>query len=254
MNYSNWSSRGDNRADNILIVEDDIELRSSIRDFLISHGYIVRTARDGAEGIRQILTMDFDAIICDMIMPAFPGDKFYLATSRVKPHLCERFIFITGDNGPSHVREFIRSVNGNVLFKPFRLVDLGWAVQDILDKRSVGRIPDADWRPERERVEAREGSAGYFFGTICSIDGAARRFVLYQGTHDRVRTLECAYPNALRNKVMENLNMWVCVLGSLEGFFIERRQIVNVKSLRMISSFRGDSVTSGSGLAILPVA
>jgi CheY-like chemotaxis protein len=58
--------------------------------------YQVTNVPLGAEGVQQVLASDFDAIVCDMVMPNFPGDMFYLAVQRARPHLCQRFIFITG--------------------------------------------------------------------------------------------------------------------------------------------------------------
>ncbi len=253
-NCTNWFTRGEGGATNILILEDDFELQSSIRDVLVSRGYSVYLAKDGAEGIRQVLAMDFDIIICDMIMPAFPGDKFYLATSRVKSHLCERFIFITGHRSNFGVAEFIDSVNGTVLFKPFRIDDLVLAVDHILDKRSVCRVSDSDTVSKMEMMQPREGMERHFFGTICSIDTTARRFVLHQGTHDRVWNLECAYPEKLGSKVMENLYMRVCVLGTTESFANGKRLIVNIRSLRLANGPQKSLVSPDSGVAVMSAA
>ena len=164
--YTAWFTRKEEGQVKILILEDDIELQCSIREYLVLRGYNVYTAQDGAEGIRQVMAMDFDAIICDMVMPTFPGDKFYLATSRVKPHLCERFIFITGDCSNSHIVEFISSVNGTVLFKPFRFEDLGSAIDKVLDKRSIDLTGESDVISRMETAEQAEGSERYFFGVI----------------------------------------------------------------------------------------
>jgi DNA-binding response OmpR family regulator len=252
IDYTAWFTRKDEGPQKILILEDDIELQSSIRDYLALRGCNVYTSQDGAGGIRQVMAMDFDAIICDMIMPNFPGDKFYLATSRVKPHLCERFIFVTGDCSNCHVVEFIRSVNGTVLFKPFRFEDLGCAIDKVLDKRSVERTCDTEAR--MEAAEQLEGSERYFFGVVCSIDPAVRRFVLHQGTQDRVWTVDCVYPERLKSKVMENLNMRVCVLGTPESCVNSRRNVVNVRSLRIANGPRGSLASADSSSVIIPAA
>ena len=76
------------------------------------------------EGVREVMSMDFDVVICDMMMPQMPGDMFYLAVQRTKPHLCSRFIFITGHSGNPKVEEFIKKVNGLVLFKPVQIEEL----------------------------------------------------------------------------------------------------------------------------------
>jgi len=46
--------------------------------------YSITVVPTGAEGVQQILAGDFDAILCDMVMPNFPGDMFYLAVQRIR--------------------------------------------------------------------------------------------------------------------------------------------------------------------------
>lgn len=108
----------------ILLLEDDDTFQEIIRDFLQSHGYEVVAVKNGVEGVREIMAGDFEVVICDMMMPNLPGDMFYLAVERMRPHLCNRFIFITGLRDNSKVVEFIRKVNGTVLHKPFHVDDL----------------------------------------------------------------------------------------------------------------------------------
>jgi DNA-binding NarL/FixJ family response regulator len=85
---------------------------------------VVTLARNGVEGVREVMSMDFDVILCDMMMPQMPGDMFYLAVQRTKPHLCSRFVFITAHSGNAKVEEFIKNVNGLVLFKPVQIEEL----------------------------------------------------------------------------------------------------------------------------------
>jgi len=108
----------------ILLLEDDVTFQEVMRDFLESHFYEVVAVKNGVEGVREIMAHDFEVIICDMMMPSLPGDMFYLAVERMRPHLCNRFIFITGLRGNCKVTDFIRRVNGTMLHKPFHVDDL----------------------------------------------------------------------------------------------------------------------------------
>jgi DNA-binding response OmpR family regulator len=108
----------------ILLLEDDATFQDIIRDFLVSHGYDVVAVRNGVEGVREIMSSDFEVIICDMMMPNLPGDMFYLAVERMRPYLCGRFIFITGLRDNCKLSDFIRKVNGTMLHKPFHVDDL----------------------------------------------------------------------------------------------------------------------------------
>jgi CheY-like chemotaxis protein len=109
---------------NILLVDDDVELAESLRELLEAHNFVVTTAKNGVEGVKEVMALDFDAIVCDMMMPGMAGDMFFLAVQRTKPALCKRFVFITGHGGDPKVDTFIRSVDGLVLFKPVRIDDL----------------------------------------------------------------------------------------------------------------------------------
>ena len=108
----------------ILLLEDDDQFSAVIKDFLESNFYEVVAVRNGVEGVREILKSDFEAIVCDMMMPTLPGDMFYFAVERMRPHLCDRFIFITGMRGNPKVNDFIKKVNGTMLAKPFHVDDL----------------------------------------------------------------------------------------------------------------------------------
>jgi DNA-binding NarL/FixJ family response regulator len=92
----------------------------------------VETAVDGAHALRCVMQRDFDVIICDMVMPKLPGNMFFLAVQRVKPRLCERFIFVTGHGESAGVREFLSALSGRVISKPFNLEDLVTAVEEVV--------------------------------------------------------------------------------------------------------------------------
>ncbi len=116
----------------ILILEDEAEFSDLLQEFLEANGFEVACVHNGVEGLRKIMTTDFDAILCDMVMPNLPGDMFYLAVERTKPRLCKRFIFMTGYKAVPKVDAFISKVQGQVLWKPFPMHDLLALVQTVV--------------------------------------------------------------------------------------------------------------------------
>jgi len=108
----------------ILLVEDDPAFREIMRDFLTESGFSVVAVQNGVQGVHEVLASDFKIVLCDMMMPALPGDMFYCAVERLRPQLCERFIFMTGHRSNPRLSEFIEKVRGSILTKPFRLDDL----------------------------------------------------------------------------------------------------------------------------------
>jgi DNA-binding response OmpR family regulator len=118
----------------ILLLEDDATLAEVLCSGLTRKNFRVTRVRNGTDGIQCILESDYDLILCDMIMPGFPGDMFYRAVERSRPHLCKRFVFMTGHTGDRQIDDFIRSVRGLMVFKPFQLHELLEAIQVILKK------------------------------------------------------------------------------------------------------------------------
>lgn len=102
----------------ILLLDDDAELADTLKSLLQARNFLVTTVKNGVEGLREVMTMDFDVVLCDMLMPTMPGDMFYLAVQKVKPHLCSRFLFITGNGGDHRTNDFLQKTDGLVVFKP----------------------------------------------------------------------------------------------------------------------------------------
>lgn len=121
----------------ILMLEDDDAFSEIFGAYLFSEGFNVVRVPSGAEGLKKILAMEFDVILCDMVMPGFPGDMFYLAVSRTKPHLLKRFIFMTGYQGDKKIDEFIRRIRGVVLWKPFQFHEMMERIDVVLTRSAA---------------------------------------------------------------------------------------------------------------------
>lgn len=119
------------RAKTVLILEDDQEFAATLKETLEDQDYRVTVVPNGAIGVQRILASDFDAILCDMLMPNFPGDMFYLAVQRSRPHLCDRIIFMTGHQGDHKVAKFLQDVKNCSLGKPFGMRDLFAALESV---------------------------------------------------------------------------------------------------------------------------
>jgi len=108
----------------VLVLDDDDAFRSFLTRMLAQQGFEVISVANGVDGVHQILAHDFDSILCDILMPTLPGDMFYRAVERMRPHLCRRFVFITGQYEQAKVKEFLASAGGTILLKPFQIDDL----------------------------------------------------------------------------------------------------------------------------------
>ena len=107
----------------ILILDDEEMLAKFIR-YALEPKNTVTVVSDGVEGVHCVQQNDYDVIICDMMMPKLPGDMFYAAVERIKPHLCSRFIFMTGYTEDQKIKAFIERIDGLMLHKPFKSADV----------------------------------------------------------------------------------------------------------------------------------
>ncbi len=121
---------------NILLLDDDVELADTLKLLLESRNFIVTTAHNGVGGLREAMGMDFDVIICDMMMPTMPGDMFYLAVQKVKPHLCARFLFVTGNGDDPRTNDFLQRADGLVVFKPVPSDELLQMISLVLQRNA----------------------------------------------------------------------------------------------------------------------
>lgn len=61
----------------VLVVDDEQDVRDYLRALLQDNGYAVRTARDGAEGMTQVQAQRPDVILLDLQMPEETGTGLY---------------------------------------------------------------------------------------------------------------------------------------------------------------------------------
>ncbi len=75
--YSMREKRTEVRAKRILIIDDNLDLRLSLADLLVTEGYKVATAKNGLEGLSYLLHKQLpDLILLDLKMPVLDGYQF----------------------------------------------------------------------------------------------------------------------------------------------------------------------------------
>ena len=58
---------------NILIIEDEVDIREGISEYLSEVGYEVKVASDGQEGIDLFRQNKFDLVLLDIMLPKMDG-------------------------------------------------------------------------------------------------------------------------------------------------------------------------------------
>lgn len=121
----------------ILIIEDEPDLRENLQQLLAFEGYRVLSAADGAEGLRLAREHHPDLILCDVIMPRMDGYDV-LAALRSDPALCTTpLIFLTARSGRDDWRRGMALGASDYIVKPSSFRKILNAVQTRLARHEM---------------------------------------------------------------------------------------------------------------------
>ncbi|MCK5126292.1 MAG: response regulator [candidate division Zixibacteria bacterium] len=119
----------DGRPLNILIVDDEDNVRDVFRDFCLSSPlFNVHTASSGQEAIDLVDDRKFDIITIDLVMPEISGIEAIEQIKRKKPHL--PVIIVTGNATDSLIEQAGQMGGCRVLHKP---VGIDEFVQELVE-------------------------------------------------------------------------------------------------------------------------
>jgi CheY-like chemotaxis protein len=111
----------------ILIIEDQPDVRATLRDLLEINGYEVLEAEDGVQGVK-LAAQKPDFIFCDMSMPNLDG-RGVLAALKEMPEIREvPFVFLTAHAERHQQREGMGLGADDYITKPFTEDDIVRAI------------------------------------------------------------------------------------------------------------------------------
>ncbi|HSP44523.1 MAG TPA: response regulator [Chthoniobacterales bacterium] len=116
----------------VLVVDDDKQLASALQWIMRDENYLVDVAFDGEEALLKVKVHEYDAVVCDLMMPRLRGDEFYLQAKELRPNLQNRFIFITGFAADSGMKNFLSDHGLKHLAKPFQIQELIKSVEELI--------------------------------------------------------------------------------------------------------------------------
>jgi YesN/AraC family two-component response regulator len=90
----------------VLVVEDEDDLRLTIRDWLVLRGHTVSIARDGLEALKSATEQPFDVVITDLKMPRCDGLQLLTSLKNLDPRI--EVIFLTGQASMEDAIEALR--------------------------------------------------------------------------------------------------------------------------------------------------
>jgi len=130
----------------ILIVEDELSLRSALRDKFIREGFIVFDTKDGEAGLESALTEWPQLILLDIMMPKMDGITMLAMLRSTNEWGRQVPVFLLtnlGDDNKTVMKEIAKDSRTHYLVKS------NWSIDQIVGKvrETISRTtaPDADY-------------------------------------------------------------------------------------------------------------
>jgi two-component system, OmpR family, alkaline phosphatase synthesis response regulator PhoP len=121
--------------ENILLVEDEDALRTTLSDRLRGEGYVVDTARDGEEGMEKVNTSPFDLLILDVMLPYRSG--LDLCRDIRQAGLATPILFLTARHETLDKVVAFKLGGDDYVTKPFEAAELLVRVEALLRRAPV---------------------------------------------------------------------------------------------------------------------
>ena len=126
----------------ILLVEDDPNFGSILKEYLIINGYHVTLAKNGIEGFEKFKKEDYDLCLLDVMMPY--KDGFTLAKEIREKNETVPLIFLTAKTMKEDVLKGFKLGADDYLSKPFDSEVLLAKIKSILGRRVVQTTVESD--------------------------------------------------------------------------------------------------------------
>jgi signal transduction histidine kinase/CheY-like chemotaxis protein len=121
----------------MLIVDDEPAVLSSLRR-LLEPRFGVEIASGVDEGLELLHAQRFDLVLCDVMMPAGGGERFYKTLAGWAPALARRVVFFTGGAVTDAARQFLHSQPQPVLYKPLDVDQLARVAEHLQPSSASG--------------------------------------------------------------------------------------------------------------------
>jgi two-component system, cell cycle sensor histidine kinase and response regulator CckA len=119
----------------VLVVDDDYDLAELLREVLTYENCEVDTAINGMEALERLHASDYEAILCDLMMPRVDGEALYHEVARQYPYLANKFLFVTGQaSRKAGFSDFIYRTGNQLIEKPFEIQELRRTVREIFQR------------------------------------------------------------------------------------------------------------------------
>ncbi len=124
----------------ILVVEDNQDLRELIIQMLVVEDYDILTAKDGEEALELISLHRFDLILLDIMLPGISGMEVLIKIRSAKDSQVKNLpvVMVTAKSLIDDIDAALLAGATSYLVKPFRAAALKTKIQNILEGQKNG--------------------------------------------------------------------------------------------------------------------
>lgn len=125
-----------------LLVVDDEPLVASFLKSGLQPAWSVACATNAADALQLLASHQYDAMVCDLMMPGMSGMELADELAASRPSLRARMVFLTGGAVTAAAEQFLGRPDVVYLTKPVRLKDLDGALRRLVSDDTP--LPAAD--------------------------------------------------------------------------------------------------------------
>jgi len=119
----------------VMIVDDEENIREVLSNYLESMNYSVESAEDGQDALDKFKKGDFDLIISDLLMPNIDGLELLKRIRNIDKDVI--FLMITGYPSIETAVDAIKKGAYDYITKPFHMEDVKIRIERAFEKRSL---------------------------------------------------------------------------------------------------------------------
>ena len=118
---------------NILIVDDEKEVRDLLHDVLTEEGYLVEEAENGYKAVEKVKENHFDIIFLDIKMSGMNGVEAYKIIREIDPRVTVVIVTAHSSLVEQLIKGAVKKGIYEVIYKPFKIDKIIETVERIIN-------------------------------------------------------------------------------------------------------------------------
>ncbi len=208
----------------LLIIEDDSNLRNVITELFSENGFNVLSANNGITGIKLAKEFIPDIIISDLLMPGIDGFRVREILSADSITSTIPFVFLTGQNDISDMRHAMELGADDYIVKPVKVRDLLNLILKRLERiNNFKSAKDANLNDYGGKFILKNGKQNIFI----SFDDI--KVISAKGYYSVVNL-----NNGKKITLKKSLKNWLTILPINKFYQVHRNSIINIEMIEKL--------------------